>query len=555
MLKLRQRVQVELRYWPTTLLLVIMCGFAFWQGRQTTADLAWPPGDEDFYRDIAHAQTILDGNFGADPLYRAESAWYNPLTPALAAGAARLTNLPLPLVYARWGAWLNLLAPLMFYILVADLSDRWTAVAATFAFLFVTGNWLPSWSAATYSPWLFAANFVQALFYLTLIVYRQALRAGQRRWFAATGAALGLTFLGHTAPALILGSLIATISLRDFLRGRRASATPVTRMQMIVNFGIVVMCALIVSLPLLAGIAGRYRLHTLNAAPGSWIYDPLLLHNVGALFNLIVIDQPLLIGSAVLGLVVLVRQRDRNSKRAIVLWWLSTAGLLLGYSYLWQIAEQNSFTLPSIVPSFHFVFYLHGALAVLFGIGLVRLCHFAAEALTHYGAAWSAQSEKIAHMGVCSVLVAIFAISLPAYLAREDFTTLRASALDTGAQRDKIAAYEWVRRNTPPAAVFLSSDHLVTFVVGPAGRKVVAANQFFSNPYVDWQTRSIERDAMYAALEAGDQERYAALAQKYAVAWIIASGNRVPAIDAGAANFLNKVFSDGRVSIYQLRAP
>lgn len=552
---LRRRWQIELRNWRTTLLLVIMCSFAFWQGWQTTADLTWPPGDEDFYRDIAHAETILDGKFGADPLYRAEGAWYNPLTPALVASVARLTNLPLPLVYARLGAWLNLLAPLMFYLLAAVFLDRWTAVAATFAFLFVTGNWLPAWSAATYSPWLFAANFVQVLFYLTLLVYRQALRTQQRRWFAATGIALGLTFLGHTAPAFIIGGIIGALSLLDFLRSKRTSATAVTRAQIALNVGLVIVCALIVSLPLLASIVGRYRLHTINSAPGSWIYDPLLLNNFGMLVKLIVIDQPLLIGCALLGLVILARQREHNIERAILLWWLLITLLLLGYSYLWQIAERNGVTLPSIVPGFHFVFYLHAGLAVLFGIGLLRLCRFAADLLTRQRLAWSTQAERLTPIGVCLTLAAIFVISLPAYLTREDLTTLRASALDTGAQRDKIAAYDWVRQNTTPDAVFLSSDHLVTFVVGPAGRKVVAANQFFSNPYVDWAARNADRDAMYAALESGSRERYSELAQKYGVAWIIASGSRVPALDVGAAAVLNKVFSDGRVSIYQLRAP
>lgn len=549
-LKLRRRWQIEVQHWPTTLLLVIMLSCAFWQGWQTTSDLTWPPGDEDFYRDIAHAQIILDGNFGADPLYRGESAWYNPLTPALVAGVTRLTQAPLPQVYARLGAWLNLLAPLTFYLLVACFFDRWAAMAATFAFLFVTSNWLPSWSAATYSPWLFAANFVQALFYLTLIFYWRALRSQQRRWFAATGIALGLTFLGHTAPVLILGGIIGALSVRDFLQAQRVSRT-----QVAIDFGLIAVCALAVSLSLLASIVGRYHLHTLNAAPGSWVYDPLLLNKIGTLFNAVFTDQPLLVIGAALGVIVLVRLRDKPIERAIVLSWTLIAALLLGYSYLWQIAQQNGTTLPSIVPGFHFVFYGHAIMAVLFGLGLMRACQFVAAAATSRRSDWSVHAEKIAHAGLCLTLAVLFAISLPAYLAREDFTTLRASALDIGAQRDKIAAYEWVRQNTRPDAVFLSSDHLVTFVVGPAGRKVLAANQFFSNPYVDWQTRNADRDAMYAALEAGNRRAYVELAQNHDVTWIIASGSRAPAIDAGAAAFLNKVFHDGRVSIYQLRAP
>jgi hypothetical protein len=347
---------------------------------------------------------------------------------------------------------------------------------------------------------------------------------------------------------------MGSVSAYNFLRAARDPAAG-KRTQIVIDFGLIVVSALVLSLPLLVTIVGRYRLHTLNVAPGSWVYDPLLMNNFGAFLKMAIVNQPLLVAGAALGVIVLARRQDRRIERAIVLLWTLIAALLLGYSYLGQVAQQNGLTLPSIVPGFHFVFYLKAALAVLFGIGLLRACRFAAAILARDRAGWSVHTDKIAHTALSLTLAILFAINLSFYLAREDFTTLRDSALAIGAQHDKIAAYEWVRHNTRPDTVFLSSDHLVTFVVGPAGRKVVAANQFFSNPYVDWQARSQDRDAMYAALESGDQTRYSQLAQKYGVAWIIASGNRVSSIDAGAAAFLDKVFSDGRVSVYRLRTP
>jgi len=106
----------------------LACVTAARQGVRATADLTWPPGS-DFSRDIAGAEAVASGHPLADPLYRGEWSWYNPLVPAMVAGLAKVTHQEIPIVYARAGAYLNLLAPLTLFALIAVVFDA--VVAAT----------------------------------------------------------------------------------------------------------------------------------------------------------------------------------------------------------------------------------------------------------------------------------------------------------------------------------------------------------------------------------------------------------------------------------------
>src|SRR5207244_424867 len=108
---------------------------------------------------------IRDGDLTGDPMYRGETAWYNPLVASVVATGSWVSGAPVHRVYVRLGAFLNLLAPLGLFVLVSTLSDGWTALASVVGFLFVVNHNAPSWACATYSPWLITANFAQSLFY------------------------------------------------------------------------------------------------------------------------------------------------------------------------------------------------------------------------------------------------------------------------------------------------------------------------------------------------------------------------------------------------------
>src|SRR5262245_2923868 len=181
-------------------------------GVRTTRDVEWPtpmPGGltVDLYRDMSSAQTMLDSGYGPDPNFVGERSWYNPLVPAIMALTTAVTALPLNVVAVRLGTYANLLAPLTFFLMCAVLFDRWTALFASFASLFLLPDAFPAYLVATYFPCVLPVNFVLACFYLSIVALHWAYRDNRLAAFVVPGLLWGLTFLGHTAPALILGGV------------------------------------------------------------------------------------------------------------------------------------------------------------------------------------------------------------------------------------------------------------------------------------------------------------------------------------------------------------
>ncbi len=276
---LRAHLQTENRI--TDVLAALLCVVAFMHGFGASHDLEWG-NDLDHFRDVAAAQTIRDGYFWDDPYYAGESLWYNPLVPTLVATVARLTGAPVPVVHIRLGAYIDLLPAVCFYILVARFVNPYVALASMACFLFFTSPpQHPTWASATYSPMLLPVIFVQAGFYLTLVVYRKAFCAHQRRYYAATGILLGLTFLGHTAPALILGGIIALFTLINVYENRKKGGLITTAFRAMRDFGILIVAALVVSAPYLYTIVGRYHLRILNPWPSNWVWPDLSVENLG----------------------------------------------------------------------------------------------------------------------------------------------------------------------------------------------------------------------------------------------------------------------------------
>ena len=506
---------------------------------QTTADLNWP-GDQDLFRDIAQAQTFADGDWLADPQYWGESIWYNPLTPSIVAVVNRVTQQPIPQLYTRLGAYLNLLAPISLYLLIALLIDRWVAVAALGAFLFIapaTGE--PAWALGTYSPWLFAANFAQSGLYLTLAAYVLALRRGTRRWWVLTGGVLGVTFLAHTAPAVMAGGIMTLHTLVRLARER-------DRRPIVIGLGTIGLVALIVTAPLTLSIVGRYRLHVLNAAPTNWAYEPLTLRNFEAFVQANWVERAGYWLVMALGLVAVARQR-RGVARPVLAGWLIITLAFLVYHYVRQQAKREGVILPTVVPGFHFLMYFRVAQSIWLGAGVMALGACAAK---FAAAAWRAPLARGLSLGVMAVaLLGVY----PAYLNSDDLVNQRIDAEQVNQNADQIAAYEWVRAHTRSADVFLAGDAVGTFVVGPAGRKVIAGDSVFVSPYIDWAARNADREALWAALEAHDEAAFRAGMQAYAAAYVAVTGNRLTRLAADVPPFVERVFVSETVQVYRLR--
>ena len=540
---------------PGRVFLVILglCAVALVHGVRTTGDLNWSY-DPDHFRDIAHAQTIRDGGLWRDPFYLDETTWYNPLVPSIVATISYLADAPVSVTYTRAGAYLNLFAPLMLYLLASVLLDRRSALAAVCCFLFVRAE--PSWAVPTYSPWIFPSSVAQGLFYLTLAAYTRAFRARTYGAHLTVGILLGLTFLGHTAPAILLGVIITAGTVYQMLPARTHGFDRRFARQTVVCFAIVVTSALVVSAPFLVSIVGHYRLSLQNRVPTIWLDPSIELANWRA-FMAANLSPSLLNAFFALGLIRIVAARRRVEAMVIMVWLTTALGLFLYSAYGWQIMQARGVQIPTLLPAHHFLFYFRGAQTVLFGYGVAVLPGMLASGvrllrtlppLSH------AEVRTRVETTVFAVLVVGIVIGYyPAFAERDDFVGLRDQALDMYATPDSVNLFRWIRAYTVATDVFLAPDNVGLAIVGSAGRKLVAVDPFFSNPYVDWGARDAARRAMWESLAAGNCGRFHEVVEGYRVGYVILVQSVTPAVaDVIRTCVLKPVFWIGQFAVLRI---
>jgi hypothetical protein len=534
--------------WLPVVLAIPLLAVALFVGVRTTQGLEWPGADWsgvgiDLYRDISSAQTMVKEGFGADPTYRGEKTWYNPMTPAISAIVSAATGLPVHRVVTQIGAYANLLAPIAFFAMCAVLFDAWTALFALAGFLFLLSGHLPSYVSATYSPWFLPVNFVQTWFYVTVIALSRAHRRGRMLDYALAGVLWGVTFLGHTAPALVLGGMVTVWAVAG-VRGRRspdeASLTPG---RVLARYALMTGAALVVSLPFVLIIVGRYALHIQNPEPTA--FSEYLLSRGLPTMVLIHLTAPMAI--AAVGILALARHEPGSSRR-LVLSWMAVSSAFLLYSFVRLGAKAIDFALPSIVPSFHFFFYLKAATAVCFGIGAMAVARAIAEWRPASSPAWSrGQAPAIAAVLVLGLLAA----SASTYESRPDFFPARLDAR-TVTDSDMTRVSEWFHQNAQSTDVVLAPDKDGATAVVTAGVKVVAIYGGFSNPYVALEPRRRARDAMYVALGRDDRTTFRRLADQYGVSYVLTHSAHPP-FGAAALRDLDLRFSTGTYQIWAVR--
>jgi MFS family permease len=386
---------------------------------RTTRDLE-SPHDPDHFRDIAQAQAVLDGHPLSDPYYRGEWAWYNPLlawTIALGAGASGTT---VERFHVRSGPWLNLFGPIAFYVLAVRLAGRRAALGGLAIYLFFLCGNEHSWASATYSPWLFAGNFSQGIFFSTALALLWAQKCPTPLRALAVGALIGVAFLAHTAPALILAVMAAAVFLPNWR-----------------SLGIAAAAALAVASPFLVGILA-YRFQILNPAPIVYVYPPVSTERFGETLQ----RYAPAIGASLLGLLV--------APSRLIGAWLAAALALTAYTIL---------PVTALVPAFHFWLYTTAALALLTGAALARLCP--------------------RPFIFASATVAFVVWNWTAYTGRADIRVGR--YLATMRVPDHITASAFLRTVTRPDDVVLGAYGAVRLIIGPAGRKTLAPDPLFEN--------------------------------------------------------------------------
>lgn len=533
-------------------IVLIMVTFAFVQGIRTIKNLDWPY-DEDLYRNIAHAQTIVDGDFFGCDQYIGEKNWYNPLVPSIVAGLHRITNIPIHRLYTRAGAYLNLFAPFLFFILLIRFSDRWIALAALFAYLFVTSNGVPSWFSATYSPWLLPVLFVQSLFYLGVIYLSKAINEQKWIWYILTGVLLGLCFLGHTAPAMLLGFMICWTAVLQFIQYIKEKSDWSRIFVLIKKTASVFIVAFITGIPFIYIILFHYKLNILNPIPSNWVHEPLLLSNLGQ-FNWDLVSRFPFILFVIIGIFALIRVKEKRWERNLLLMWLVFSAGFIYFNFLWQWLRLNDIHVTRALPGYHFVFYLKGMMSILFGYGVIWTFQWIIKRFRQWMKGKDRFKSIETRLGtnfekwmILFFLLLVFIKVYPSFMARDDYISYRVRMNE---RQDFQNAFHWIQENTTADDVFWSPDFAARLIVMPAGRKVVVVRPVFSNLYVDWKSRSTAHDTLYSSLINGDKQSFDTFAEAYQLRYIL-TFDETEEVDNANPLFVEKVFKDGKLCIYR----
>lgn len=528
-------------------LLAFACllGIAFAAAVYTTRGLVIPYS-YDFHRDTAFALAIEHGHFGSDAYYRGETMWYNPLVAGVEALVSAVALAPVRVVIMHAGPYLNLPSAVLFFVLVARLFDRWTALASSAAFLFVTSGRFRESMSATYSPWPYASTVMLAGFFLLLLLYLE-LERGRSPWWrsALLGLVLGFVFWGHTGPALVFGCVLTARTAERVWRARRGDGWR----RPAVEYAAVVAFAFAAASPVVVPLMSRYHLRMVNPMPGAWI-SPLL--SARRLPELLVAgaNGGSLVGAC--GALLLFRRPRASVGEKLLRYWVATTALFLAYSYVRQPLARHGLVLPSVIPSIHYFIYLETALSVLFGYAL-RTGFLAWRARRSRGLSSVASARdrrRFARVLPATAGLAMALVHLPAYADRPMFGFARSESFRRAAMTGRIAAWQYIEAHATFDDVFLASPELAMFVVAPAGSRVVVTDEDHSNPYLDWHARGRDQGAMLAALAAHAYDEYAPLAKRYGVTHAIFEGEVPAGIDDGTV--CRRVFERDGVSVYRV---
>jgi len=564
--------------WVRTLfpaaVLMGLCALAGYHGHQASAQVQWP-FFHDAWRDVGMAQSMLDGRYPEDHVLRGEAQWFNPLTAALVAGVSCITGQPAHTADARLGAYVNLLLPISLFLLATALFGPWVAMAAVAFFIGVkplTHGWEMWDFTLTYSPWLWAPTFAQFLFCATWLLYWRAARCDRWRAYGVAGAAWGLTFLCHTAPAVITGCMLLLLSVWDAAGRWRADGRPALTTTVAKRFLLPAGVAFVVGLPYTLPILWRYQFRLVRKDFPSLVipelelsYLPELLRQLATPVNAV----------ALLGLALLLFGRNqRGIGRRILLSWLAVATAFLAWAYLGQLAQRRGIRLQQIVPAHHFLISLTAIRALLVGYGAVRALQAGFAAIRWLlsrsprfrGARALSRAWDPCLAGTAATLV-ICLILFPDYAQRDQFVAMRDFGWHTKSFEDRIAACHWILENCSPDDVFLCDEQVAARIVGPAARKTVCTIDIFSNPYVPHKPRLRDKFALYEALQNRDEPAFRELAAKYSLTHVLARSAKtldsehhsireltIEDIEALALPFLDQAYSAHGLAIYRVRS-
>ncbi len=442
------------------------------------------PPDADIVRDLGFIQGILDGNLFGDPAHQGAWRWYPPLIHAMAAAIARVTGADVMPLWLLIGPWLNLLAPLTFHLMAERLMGRWPACIATTVFVLFNSAVMNGDEAAGYTPWPLTPGLTWPIFFASVSLIHA--RAGSTRFVDALliGSALGIAFLAHTVPAILLSAIVTVVALR-------ASAP---RARVVAWLAVVALVELAWAAPFLGPLVLDYRLHIANPVPGTWVHT-LLGHD--GLPHLIAVNLP---GVLAMGVVLIRHPRPvwSGATRAIVATWTVTCLAFLARHFTCSALEETGGTCGVfVIAAHHYHVYLQAAWALAIGQALWLL----AEALP--------RRDRRALLAAPAGLATLAGFCLLAANPRDrEMRTGTVEHPETVLDRQ---AYAWILRNTAPTDVFVTTLPAATDQMGPsaatviaAGRHLVAPPAIHANPYLIWPPMNRARLTWLHGFETGN---------------------------------------------------
>lgn len=539
--------------------ILLACGYLYVEASRAASNVNWT-GNFDSLRDIGMAHAILNGRYPEDPAYSGETLWYNPLIAASVAFGAWMTGTDPVDADIRLGPVLNLLVPAAFFALAAYWFGPWAALAGTAYLLFGRPPAKPVWMAATYSPTLLAGNFTLSLFFLTLLAYTRFLRAGGMRRGMLTGVLWGLTFMGHTAPAVVLGFVLTIAELVRW-RGLVRQGMP---WKGIGEYAGMLFTAFASSLPYTYSIIWNYHFHIVNDWPTRYTDPYIELKRLPAFLLECATPSTFL---AALGLLILIRGlRRRAENRMAALWWAAGIGLL-AYSYAAQIINENwHIRIGQIVPGHHAMLFISAAKALLIGYGTVAGANVILAAIHDALSKKEAGRRRrvILPTGRIVAAFAAFAVLAAGYREGAEYGVMKYTEGFHAEHDDTRAMYDWIVANTHPEDAFLCEWDVAARLINATGRKLAANMIWYSNPYVDFQQRIADKNAMFDALKNRDEKTFRQLAGQRNVRFVLLqkrenlsdpNGHEIASetCDALGLSFLERVFVAGRYSVYRVR--
>ncbi len=472
----------------------------------------------DVLRDISIAQSIQDGHYPEDPILSGEVSWYNPLTGGILACCARLTGIPLQRLGVILGPFLNLLVPLGFYLLVSHLFGAPAALAGLCLVLFGKEHALPLWTCAYY-PWLLAPAYSLGLLFITLLVFLKAVRRGTPLLHYLAGLLLGLTFLSHTAPALVGGGTMALFMIMTLWRDRRCAEAAKDSRRKLGLFLLLLTVAFFVSLPYTGPILWRYQFRMLNPWPSLYAAQYVELNALPDRLREAISPRNFI---ALIGLAALVKRR-REPEAALVLCWSVVAAAFLVQFYGWQALRLNNIVLPSLVPGHHGAIHLAAVRTVLFSAGLAHGCERIGSLVSSPRCFPAIPRGAAIALCLCFAATATGAILYwnNPYPGRIDFSPPERRGFFELHERH-LPMYGYIRDQLPPNAVVLCEDESLGLqVVMPAGRKLVCPMLLYSNPYVDRGPLLLAQERLLDALSRKDEDAFCEQAGVYPSLYVL----------------------------------